>query len=174
MQPEVIEQFTFRSGGKAVTCDAVIDTGATSTVITQSIVEALELQVIGEADAYLAGGRSARTTRHRCVIAWSIYEAQGFYSEHEVICLAAGGEVLIGFDFLSRHELKVDLANKGLIGTAPDAAIPLTGGGYVLNPPRGLVQRMNFERAQAARPGEVLRPHPAWRFRIPTIVKDAT
>jgi len=40
----LVEDFTFRSGEKSITLNAVIDTGATRTVITDGIVAALALQ----------------------------------------------------------------------------------------------------------------------------------
>jgi len=79
---------------------------------------------------------------------------------------------LIGYDFLVRHELKVDMHHSDLVGSAPDAAVPFTGGDYVINPPRGVVRERNYKRTQAAKPGEVLRPHPAWRLKLPAIVKQ--
>lgn len=169
---EVVEQFTFRSGQNSITVDAVIDTGATSTVITEAIVAALRLSPLSTSTAGLAGGAEAPTTIYRCRVAWTIYESQGFHSEHDVLCIPGGAEVLIGYDFLERHDLKVDLHHKGLVGTAPDAAVPFTGGGYVINPPRGMVREVNYERTSAAKPGEVLRPHPAWRFKVPSIMKQ--
>lgn len=170
---EVVEQFTFRSGGKAVTVDAVIDTGATNTVINEAIASALDLRPSRASPAQLASGSQVVAQIYRCEVAWSIYEEQGYRSEHDVICFVGGEDVLIGHDFLQRHDLKVDIHHAGLVGTAPDAAVPLTGGGYVVNPPRGWVRERNYQRTQAAEPGEVLRPHPAWRFKLPAIVKQA-
>lgn len=169
---EIVEQFTFRYNGREYTVDdAVIDTGATNTVIGEDVVEALQLEPIGKADVLLAGGTDADARRYRCIVAWTIYESQGYYSSHDVLCISGSSETLIGFDFLSRHQLKVDMHHGGLVGTAPPNAQPLTGGGYGLNIPRWYLLEMNRARFEAAKPGEVLRPHPAWRFTLPAVVK---
>jgi predicted aspartyl protease len=167
---EVVERFTFRNGAHSVSVRAVIDSGAESTSITPEVAAHLELPVIREVTIRLADDSRLIGHLHRCVIAWSDYERQGFFSAHDVIC-QSGETVLIGLDFLKQHELMVDLQHMGLVGRAPPHAEPLTGGGYVLNPPKGFVREWNYARAQAAKPGEILRPHPAWRFTIPAIQK---
>jgi predicted aspartyl protease len=172
VRQEIVEQFTFRNGDLSVTInEAVIDTGAENTFITQPVADALRLNPLRSTAVGFAAGRGSVAIVYNCLVAWTIYESQGFYSVQEVLCLPNDTEVLIGFDFLTRHELTVDMSNLGLVGTAPRNAIPLTGGGFVLNPPNGFVLERNRIRAEAAKPGEVLRPHPAWRFTVPTIVK---
>lgn len=169
---EVIEQFTFRADGLACTIDdAVIDTGAHRTYITQDVVDALKIQPIGEEDVSFGDGSGATARIYRCVVAWTIYEKQGYYSTREVHCVPGEERVLIGFDFLAHHELTVDMPNRGLIGTAPRNAEPLTGGGHVLNAPRSFILKYNTEVADAAKPGDILRPHPYWRFVVPTMIK---
>ena len=169
---EIVEQFTFHDGPLSVVVDdAVIDTGAQNTHITQAVADALKLKPIRRTRVGFAAGPGSTADVYECVVAWTIYEHQGFHSRQEVLCIPDGDEVLIGFDFLSRHELTVDMSNRGLVGTAPKNAEPLTGGGYVLNAPKSFLLQMNRERAEAAKPGQVLRPHPAWRFSVPAIVK---
>lgn len=167
---EVVEDFTFRNGEHSATMPVVIDTGASTTQITLEIAAALQLVDPKKVSVRLADGSHSIAFLYECVVAWTIYEQHGHHSRQEVVC-SSGGTPLLGFDFLHRHDLVVDTHHMGLVGTAPPNAIPLTGGGYVLNPPRGLVTTMNYRRAQAARPGEVLRPHPYWRFRVPAIQK---
>lgn len=170
---EIVEQFTFRSDGRQVTIDdAVIDTGAQQTQITQTVAHALGLRPLRSTAMRLANNQAALAHVYECVVAWSIYERQGYHSLLEVCCFPGPQEVLIGYDFLSRHELKVDMHHKGLVGTAPASAVPLTGGGYVINAPHSYVLKLNQERADAAKPGDVLRPHPAWRFTRPAMVKQ--
>jgi predicted aspartyl protease len=163
---EVVEQFTFRHGPRSVTTEAVIDTGSETTHITLDITAALGLDIIRQIDLRLADGSVTVGRLHMCVVAWTIYEHQGYHSYQEVVC-SPGTTPLIGLDFLRKHELSVDTPHWGLVGSAPHNAVPLTGGGYMINPPRGLVEDMNYHRFQAAKPGEVLRPHPFWRFRLP-------
>ncbi len=79
--------------------------------------------------------------------------------------------MLIGFAFVRAHKLSVDFQNQGLVGTAPNSAVPLTGGGYALNMPRSYLLKLNSERANAAKPGAILRPHPAWRLELPALIK---
>lgn len=167
---EVIEEFTFRHGDRSVTTKAVIDSGAEMTQISFEIATQLGLTVERQLDLRLADGSRVIGHVYRCVVAWTIYEDQGYHCLQEVVC-SRGGCVLIGFDFLRKHELSIDMHHLGLVGTAPENAIPLTGGGYVLNPPSGWVSEVNYRRAQAAEPGEILRPHPYWRFRVPAIQK---
>lgn len=173
IRPEIVESFTFRANGREVTIeDAVIDTGATRTEVTEAIVKTLELDTIRDGLVTFGGESAASAAVHRCVVAWTIYESQGFWSEQEVHCLPGMTEVLIGFDFLSRHELSVDTHYHGLVGHAPRSAQPLTGGGYTINAPRRWILERNRERCDLAKPGEVLRPHPAWRFTVPALVKQ--
>ncbi|NMO19673.1 hypothetical protein HPC49_12595 [Pyxidicoccus fallax] len=169
---EIVEEFTFRNGTRSfTTANAVIDTGAHHTCITQAVVDALELDAYDTADVSSPGHEPMLAFIYRCLVAWTMYEEQGFASTHEVLCIPGAGEVLIGFDFLRAHELSVDIQNQGLVGTAPDGAVPLTGGGYVLNMPRSYLLKLNGERANAAKPGAILRPHPAWRFKLPVFIK---
>jgi predicted aspartyl protease len=170
---EIVEEFTFRSGELAVTTQAVIDTGASTTQITLGIAAALRLEAPGKVTIRLADGSHGIAFLYKCVVAWTIYEHQGYHSHQEVVC-SPGETPLIGFDFLQRHQLAVDTYHMGLVGTAPPTAVPLSGGGYVLNPPKGWVRERNYLRAQAAKPGEILRPHPYWRFRLPAIQKRSS
>ncbi len=171
-RPEIVEQFTFRANGLEHTVDdAIIDTGAQNTYITQAVVDALGLQMLGEAEVGFTHESGAKATKYRCVVAWTIYEHQGYWSLQDVLCVPADMEVLIGFDFLTRHELTVDMHHRGLVGTAPSNAEPITGGGYVVNAPRWYLIELNRARADAAAPGEVLRPHPAGRFTRSAIMK---
>jgi predicted aspartyl protease len=170
---EVTEQFTFRANGFACTVDeAIIDTGAQMTCITQRVVEALKLQPIDDGRVSFTGESGAKAKIYNCVVAWTIYEQQRYYSARNVYCIPGADEVLIGFDFLSHHQLTVDMEHRGLIGTAPRNAEPLTGGGHVLNAPRGFVLKYNAEVADAAKPGDILRPHPYWRFVLPAMIKQ--
>jgi predicted aspartyl protease len=169
---EVVEEFTFRDGTRSfTTANAVIDTGAQQTCITQAVVDALELDACDASDVSSPGHEPTIAVVYRCLVAWTMYEEQGFASTHDVLCLPGAEEVLIGFDFLRAHELSMDMQNHGLVGTAPEGAVPLTGGGYVLNMPRGDLLKLNGERANAAKPGAILRPHPAWRFKLPALIK---
>jgi predicted aspartyl protease len=167
---EVIESFTFRNLSHAVTADALIDTGSDSTVITLDIARQLQLPILNQVSLMLADDTRVIGHLHRCVVAWSMYESQGYFSIQDVVC-SPGKSVIIGTDFLKQHELSVDLRNMGLVGYAPENAVPLTGGGYVINPPKGFVLNWNRDRADAAFPGETLRPHPAWRFKLPAITR---
>lgn len=169
---EIVEGFTFRNGTRAFTTDnAVIDTGAQRTIITQAVVDALELDACGTVDVSSPGNEPTIAFEYRCLVAWTMYEDQGFASTHDVLCIPGAEEVLIGFDFVRAHELSVDFQNQGLVGTAPDGAVPLTGGGYALNMPRSYLLKLNGERANAAKPGAILRPYPAWRFKLPALIK---
>ncbi|WP_257455411.1 hypothetical protein [Archangium lipolyticum] len=169
---EVVEEFTFRNGTRSyTTANAVIDIGAQQTCITQAVVDELELDPCGTIDVSSPGYEPTARDVYRCLVAWTMYEEQGFKSTLDVICIPDAEEVLIGFDFLRAHELSVDIQNRGLVGTAPEGAVPLTGGGYALNIPRSYLLKLNGERANAAKPGSILRPHPAWRFTVPAIIK---
>lgn len=137
------------------------------TVITQKIVDTLGLEPSFEKLFEMADGSIVKAFGYRCIVAWTIYEDQGYFSELDVVCMPDANSVLIGFDFLSKHELKVDTYHGGLVGTAPENAIPLVGGGYAVNVPKWYVDKLNRERYQAAPPGKILRPHPAWRFKLP-------
>jgi len=168
LKREIVEEFTFRANGRV--CyepRAVIDTGAMRTIITERVVRELSLWPSFEETMYMADGSPVTCVGYRCVVAWTIYEDQGYFSEMDVVCAPGAQEVLIGLDFLSRHELKVDTKHGGLVGTAPDNAVPLLGGGYGVNAPEWYVRKLNRERFQAAPPGKILRPHPAWRFKLP-------
>lgn len=166
----IVERFTFRTNGRELTVDAAIDTGAERTYVTPAIVEALGLDCFGHETIGLASG-SAIATVHRCEVVWTLYASQRYGSTLEVLCLESSREPLIGMDFLDRHELGVDMEHGGLVGFAPESAEPLTGGGYVINASPGLVRKLNYERFKAAKPGDVLLPHPAWRFRRPGGIK---
>ncbi len=171
-RPEIIEEFTFRRDDRAYTVkDAVIDTGAQNTYITKAIVDALGLEPLRDAGVSFANGAGAPAQVFQCVVAWTMYEHQGFHSFQEVYSLQDDTDVLIGFDFLAKHELTVDMHHRGLVGTAPGNAVPLTGGGWAFNAPRSWVLARTRERVSRARPGEVLRPHPAWRYTVPAIFK---
>lgn len=167
----ITEEFTFRANGRSVVVPAKIDTGADRTIIPTSIAEALEIASHDDELVDIPGGGKTRMLRCMCDVAWTIYRNQGFHSTMDVWCDPDATEPLLGSDFLALHELSVDYHHRGLVGSAPADAVPLTGGGYVINPPDGWVRRQNRERANAAKPGDVLRPHPAWRFRVPAIVK---
>lgn len=170
---EVLEQFTFRHGDAAYTVDdAVIDTGTQRTEITQAIVDALGLQPLGKDSVAFTDDAGAPVTIYRCIVAWTIYEHQGYYSLQDVFCIDRSTEVIIGFDFLAHHELSIDMGHRGLVGTAPANAQPLLGGGYVVNAPRSFILDLNRARSQEAASGTVFRPHPAWRFTRPAIVKS--
>lgn len=168
MPREIIEGFTFRHLDRSVSADAVIDTGAEATTIPPSIANELGLPLLELITVRLADESNLAAHLHRCLVAWTIYEGQGYCSVHDIVCQPCE-RPLIGMDFLERHQLSVDLRLGGLVGYAPANAEPLTGGGYVVNPPRGFVLAWNAERLKAARPGEVLRPHPAWRFSRPAL-----
>jgi predicted aspartyl protease len=169
---EIIEEFTFRQDEREyIVADAVIDTGAQNTYITQAIVDAIGLQPVRRQEVSFASGAGAPAEVYRCIVAWTIYEHQGFHSLQEVYCVPGDTEVLIGFDFLAKHELTVDMHHHGLVGTASGNAVPLTGGGWAFNAPRSWISARNRERVAASKSGEVLRPHPAWRFTVPAIVK---
>lgn len=169
---ELVESVTLRANGRKVTVDnAVVDTGTDRTEITEAIVAALGLETIRIEMVGFGGESVARATIHRCVVAWTIYESQGYWSELEVRCMDGMKEVLIGFDFLSRHDLTVDTQHHGLVGHAPSNAVPMMGGGYMLNAPKAWIAKQNSERFERAKPGEILRPHPAWRFTVPAVTK---
>jgi predicted aspartyl protease len=150
--------------------DALVDTGADTTVITRDIANALGLEVVREIPLRLADSGVTIGFLHRCRVAWTIYESQGYASEREVVCMP-GESVLIGIDFLRDHELSVDVQNHGLIGHAPSNAEPLAGGGWVLNAPRWYLREMNAARLERFSSGDIIRPHPAWRFSHPTMQK---
>ena len=172
IRQEVVEEFTFRNGTRSfTTTNAVIDTGAQQTCITQAVVDALRLDPCYPADVSSPGHEPTGALVYQCLVAWTMYEEQGFASTLAVLCIPGLEEVLIGFDFLRAHELSVDIQNQGLVGTAPDSAVPLTGGGYAINMPRSYLLKLNGERANAAKPGTILRPHPAWRFKLPALIK---
>src|ERR1017187_6536072 len=128
MSQGIIEKFTFRNGARDVTVDALVDTGADTTVITRDIASALGLEVIRKMPLRLADSELTIGFLHRCRVAWTIYESQGYSSEREVVCVP-GNSVLIGLDFLRDHELSVDVQHHGLIGHAPSNAQPMAGGG---------------------------------------------
>src|SRR5690348_7463961 len=105
MRQEVVEQFTFRNGPLSVVVDeAVIDTGAQNTYITQAIVEALKLKPLRRTPVGFVAGAGSTAEVYECVVAWTIYEQQGYHSRQEVFCVPNADEVLIGFDFLTRHQ----------------------------------------------------------------------
>lgn len=168
---EIAEEFTFRNKAHSFTTNAVIDTGAQQTCITQAVVDELELDACGTVDVSSPGHEPIIAVVYRCLVAWTMYEEQGFASTRDVICIPGAADVLIGFDFLRAHELSVDIHNQGLVGTAPEGAVPLLGGGYARNVPRWYMLKLSSERANAARPGTILRPHPAWRFKWPPLIK---
>jgi predicted aspartyl protease len=167
----IVEQFTFRSGSWQITIDdATIDTGADRTTIPARVVDALLLKPVGSVPVGVADGRSSRAQLYRCVVAWTIYEHQRFWLELDVQCFHEGPETLIGRDFTSHFGLIVE--PRGLRGPVqPPTAEPLTGGGLLINAPPGYVRSVNGWLAANARPGEVLRPHPSWRFDRPALVK---
>ncbi|WP_224249706.1 hypothetical protein [Hyalangium gracile] len=85
---EIVEEFTFRNGTRAFTTDnAVIDTGAQRTIITQAVVDALELDACGTVDVSSPGHEPMIAVEYRCLVAWTMYEGQGFASTHDVLCI---------------------------------------------------------------------------------------
>jgi hypothetical protein len=169
---DIVEHFTFRANGREVTVDdAVIDLEAPRTQIASSVAAALRVGRADGDDAESVDRPAAADGGHPCVVAWTIYEAHGYRSLLSVVCPPGAERTIIGADFLAPHQLRVDAGHGGLVGWAPPNATPLTGGGYVLDAARGDVLERNRARFEAAEPGELLRPHPAWRFTVPVGMK---
>src|SRR5688572_28460944 len=90
---EIVEQFTFRSQGREVTIDdAVIDTGAQQTQITQAVAHALGLRPLRSTPVRLANDQAALASVYECLVAWSIYEHHGYHSLMAVCCFPGSQE----------------------------------------------------------------------------------
>jgi hypothetical protein len=168
---DIVERFTFRANGREVADEVVIDPEAAYTQIAPAVATALRLDQSGSAGEGDDDAIAATNQAYPCVVAWTIYEAQGYRSLLKVVSRSDSARSVIGADFLTPHALRVDEPHGGLVGWAPPNAVPLTGGGYVLDAVRSEVLELNRMRFEAAYPGEMLRPHPAWRFTVPAGLK---
>ena len=168
---EISEQFTLRANGRAVVVEASVDPETPRTRIAASVFATLGIEpgATGGADPLYAAAAAGRT--YPCVVAWTDYESHGYRSLLSVGCGPGAARTVVGADFLDPHRLRIDPRHGGLVGWAPPNATPLTGGGYILDASPGEVLELNGMRFEAAQPGEVLRPHPAWRFTVPAGVK---
>ena len=77
---------------------AVIDTGATHTVIPENIAHSLKLEKIGESDHKMANGKETKGGRYSIMICFP----QKFISITHVSAINGTCEILIGMDILWR------------------------------------------------------------------------
>ena len=89
--------------------NAIVDTGATRTVLPPEIAERLGLAIRGQRVAYLAGGRSETVG----VTEPLVVEIDGRDTLEEALVL--GGEVLIGQTVLEKLDFLVDCDGRRLV-----------------------------------------------------------
>ena len=95
---------------RSYTADALIDTGAISSVIPIHIVQQLGLELVGKARAPYANGMQEEVEMTEPVG----FEIKTRRATEEALVL--GDEVLIGQTILERMDLLVDCANRRVIG----------------------------------------------------------
>lgn len=95
---------------RTYTADALIDTGAVSSVIPIHIVQQLGLELVGKARAEYANGMQEEVEMTEPVS----FEIKTRQATEEALVL--GDEVLIGQTILERMDLLVDCANRRVIG----------------------------------------------------------
>lgn len=95
---------------RSYTADALIDTGAISSVIPIHIVQQLGLELVGKARAEYANGMQEEVEMTEPVG----FEIKTRRATEEALVL--GDEVLIGQTILERMDLLVDCANRRVIG----------------------------------------------------------
>jgi clan AA aspartic protease len=95
---------------RSYTADALIDTGAISSVIPIHIVQQLGLELVGKARAEYSNGMQEEVEMTEPVG----FEIKTRRATEEALVL--GDEVLIGQTILERMDLLVDCANRRVIG----------------------------------------------------------
>lgn len=96
---------------------AVVDTGAVLSVVPQSVVDQLGLEIDRKTTVDLAGGKAQRVG-----VVFSLYfEIMGRGTADEAYVM--GDEVLIGQTVLEKLDLLVDCTNQTLIGQHTDGPL---------------------------------------------------
>jgi len=95
--------------GLGQNCDFVVDTGATSIVISTKLAKRLKLKSVGSGEGVLADGRHVA-----CDIAWVYVNVDG----EGLLALASvmqDAEPLLGLDVLKMLQLQIDPARERLL-----------------------------------------------------------
>lgn len=108
-----------RSRVRSVNAEAVVDTGAIRSVISQGVLQQLGVRLRGKEMARLADGRAESVARTASII----FDIMGRETSDEALVL--GDEVLIGQTVLEKLDLLVDCRNGRLVPNPdhPDYAV---------------------------------------------------
>lgn len=108
-ETDITTEIELRANGRFVRVVAVVDSGARTTSIPDSLADELGLTATGSAEVEDAHGHSTTARSFEVEIRWVDERTrESFLSTHEVVDAAT--EVLLGSDFTVAHGLVLDCA----------------------------------------------------------------
>ena len=122
---ERVKVTNFKEPSKSIEIEAIIDTGATMSVLPMDLIQKLGLEKIDEVNVRYAERYADNSVKRKEVYGWVILEIAGRKAVFDVLAENEGAQPLIGQIVLERLDLIIEPSTKKVIPNPRSPETPM-------------------------------------------------